>query len=196
MAFSINAWNINPNRVWFVRLSDAGSTISVELYLTHADAEAQTNLQASGATTGFGTTLDVTLLPDVAATVIVSFFQDYAWHLKVSGADGDATVIFQVKEFVDLDEISHPIYRNTDLIATRATAEIDAHTHAVIRKEITLGSHIPDIEPGDIVRVNSTRRGKDELLQVVEHQISAEISAENTTLTSTLSVAGYLALKR
>ena len=195
MPFMVTAWNINPNRVWFVRLADAGSTISVELYLTQADAEAQTNLRASGYTTGFGSDLPVTLNIEPTTSVFVSFFQDYSWHLKVSGSDADPTVIFQVKEFVDLDEISHPIYRNTDLITTRATAEIDTHTHAVIRKEIALGSHIPDIEPGDIVRINSTRRGKDELLQVTEHRIAAEISDE-TTLTSTLSVTGYLALKR
>ncbi|MFA5706157.1 MAG: hypothetical protein WDA41_07365 [Candidatus Neomarinimicrobiota bacterium] len=195
MAFSITAWNINPNRVWFVRLSDAGSNIGVELYLTQADAEAQTNRQASGSTTGFGSDIEVILTPDLGATVPAVFYLDYTWHLKVSGSDGDETKIFKVKEFVDLDEISHPIYRNTDLITTRATAEIDAHTHAVIRKEVTLGSHIPDIEPGDIVTINSTRRGKDELLQVTEHRIAAEIS-EETSLTSTLSIAGYLALKR
>jgi hypothetical protein len=195
MAFSIAAWNINPNRVWFVRLADAGSVISAELFLTQADAEAQTNRQASGATTGFGSALPVTLEYDLGATVPVTFFQDETWHLKVSGADADPVKIYKIKEFVDLDEISHPIYRNTNLITTRATAEIDAHTHAVIRKEVGLGSHLPDLEPGDIVQINSTRRGKNELLQVTEHRISAEISDE-TTLTSTLSVSGYLALKR
>ena len=41
MAFSIDSWNINPNRAWFVRLSDSGSGISVELYLSPEDAQAQ-----------------------------------------------------------------------------------------------------------------------------------------------------------
>jgi hypothetical protein len=98
---------------------------------------------------------------------------------------------------VDLDEISHPIYRNEDLIATRARAEIDAHTHAVIRKAVDLGSHIPTLEAGDIVQVASTRRGKTELLQVLEHRIAGEISeGGETRLTSSIAFAGYLALRR
>lgn len=198
MALAIESWNIKTNREWFVRLSDAGSNISVELYLTQTDAEAQTNRQAHGNTSGFGSGLELTLALDAGAAVTLSLFQEtYAWHLVVSGSDGDTAKIFRIKAFVDLDEIDHPLFRNDALIATRAAAEINAHTHAVIRKEITLGSHIPELEPGDIVRINSARRGKDELLQITEHRMAFDLSDNGETkLTSTLSVAGFLALRR
>lgn len=194
----IASWNINPNRLWFVRLADAGSGILVKLYLTQADAEADTNLQASGTSAGFGSSLPVTLSNEPDASEPVFLFQDtYSWHLRVSGASGDPEVLYRVKEFVELDEINDPIYRNEDLITTRAAAEIDAHTHAVINKDLTLGSHIPTLEPGEIVQVASTRRGKTELLQVMSHRISGEVSESgDMSLTSSLSVAGYLALKR
>lgn len=195
---SISSWNINPNRMWWVRLSDAGSAIRAELYLSQADAEAQTSLQAAGTSTGFGIGLPITLANESGATEPVALFQDiYSWHLLVSGADGDPVKIYRVKEFVDLDEISDPIYRNEDLIATRAKAEIDAHTHATITKDIALGSHIPTLEPGDVVQLASSRRGKTELLQAMEHRIAGEVSdSGEMSLTSSLIAAGYLALKR
>jgi hypothetical protein len=193
MAFSVTNWNIEPNRVWYVRLADNGSNILVELYLTQADAEARTNLQASGSSSGFGADLAVTLANDPAATVPVTLFQtSYSWHIRVTGGDGDATKIFQVKEFVDLDEINHPIYRNEILIPFRAAAEIDAHTHAAIRRELELGSHLPELDAGDIVQVNSLRAGANQLGQVLEHRIAGDPNR----LTSTIEVAGYLALKR
>lgn len=195
---AITSWNVNPNRLWFVRLSDAGSGIRAELYLTQADAEAQTSLQAAGTSTGFGSGQAITLTNESGATEPVSSFQDiYSWHLLVSGADGDPEKIYRIKEFVDLDEISDPIYRNEALITTRARAEINAHTHAVITKDVSLGSHIPTLEPGEIVQLASARRGKTELLQVMEHRISGEVSdSGEMSLVSSLVSAGYLALKR
>lgn len=194
----ITAWNLDPNRLWFVRLEDAGAGIRAEIYLTQADAEAETGLQASGTSSGYGSDLQVTLENDPAFTVPISLFQSiYTWHLKVSGALLDPVTIYRVKEFVDLDEISHSIYRNEELITSRARAEIDAHTHALIRKEVDLGSHIPTLEPGEIVQLASARRGKTERLQVMEHRISGEVSeGGEMRLTSAIAVAGYLALKR
>lgn len=196
--YSIASWNTNPNRVWWVRLSDAGSSIRVELYLTQADAETQTNLQASGMSAGFGNGLPITLGIESGASEPISLFQDiYSWHLSVSGADGDPVKIHRVKEFVDLDEISDPIYRNELLISTRAKAEIDAHTHATIGKDVSLGSHIPALEPGNIIQLASSRRGKTELLQVMEHRIAGEVSdGGEMSLTSSLKASGYLVLRR
>ncbi len=194
----INGWNINPNRRWFVRLVAGASDILAELYLTQADAEAQANRQASGRTTGFGSGMPVALENDPGATHPVSFFQGaYSWHLKVSGQSGDPATIYRVAEFVELEEISHPIYRNSRLISTRATAEIDAHTHATVRTELDLGSHLPALEPGDVLRLNSSRRGKDENRQVFEHRISGEIGGDGEAkLTSTVIVASYIELRR
>lgn len=193
MAFAVSVWNIDPNRIWFVRLADAGSNISVELYATQADAEAQTNLQASGATTGFGSSLSVTLTNATGATYPVSLYQStYSWHLLVSGADGDSTAIFRVKEFVDLDEIDHAVYRNADLIPIRAAAEIDAHTHAKYSRSIQGGGPILGAVEGAICSLASSRRSLSELGQVATHTLTGTPSS----LTSNLELMTYKALKR
>ncbi len=197
MPFSIDSWNVDPNRLWFLKLSDSGSDIQCALYLTEADAEADTSPQAAGSC-AYGSSMEIVLTADPGATVQISFFQGTQdFHFLVTGASGDPDAIVRVAEFVELDEISHPIYRNADIITTRAKAEIDAHTHAVLSKDIALGSHLPTLEPGDVIRLNSTRRGKNELLQVVDHRLSAEISeGGEMRLTSSVTAATYLALKR
>lgn len=185
-------WNIAENIVWYVRLADVDGVISVELFLTQADAEAQTNMQASGSGS-YGTSQSVALVNEPGATEPVSLFRDdYNWHLMVSGTAGDSAKIFKVKEFVDLDEISHSIYRNNDLITARATAEINAHTHAAIIRQIMLGTHLPSIEVGDIARLMSARRGVDDYGQISEHSITGTPDS----LISDVEARKYLELKR
>ena len=193
MALSIQQFNIDPNRVWFVRLADTGTGISVELYLTEEDAEEQTNLQASGATTGYGSGLEVWLTAEESASVQISMHQSSLdWHITVSGAAADPTRILQIKEFVDLDDISHAIFANSNLVPLRAKAEIDAHTHAVITRSVQLGTHLPEIVVGEICAIESVSRDVSELGQVIRHQISGTPSS----LLSTLDVASYKELKR
>jgi len=193
MAMEIDNWNISENILWYARLSDSGSSVLVELYLTQADAEAQTNLQASGESSGYGSNLEVELTNEGDAVTPVSLFiADYDWHVMVSGASEDATRVFKVREFVEMDEISHPIYRNSALITARATAEINAHTHAAIIRNISLGTHLPEIEAGDIAGLNSARRGVDDLSQIHEHQIIGTPDS----LVSEIETRKYLELKR
>jgi len=193
MALSIVNWNIAENTVWYVRLAVSGSAISIALYLSEADAAAQTNAQASGVSSGYGTSLEITLTNTSGATTPVSIFRDdYAWHLIISGASGDSAKIIKIKEFVDLDEISHAIYHNGTLIEARAIAEIDAHTHAAIIREIALASHLPSLEPGDIVNLDSDRRSLDDMGQVFEHTITGTPNS----LTDTIEMRKFLELKR
>lgn len=193
MALSVVNWNIDENRVWFVRLSDTGSAVLVELYLTQANAQARTNLQASGTSTGYGSALVITLVNAVGATVPVTLFRDeYTWHLTVAGLNGDTTKIYKIKEFIEMDEISHAIYRNSSLITARATAEINAHTYAAIIRQISLGTHFPEIEPGQILGVDSDRRGINDLSQITE----IEIIGTPNSLVSRLETSKYMALKR
>lgn len=190
---SVVNWNIDENIVWYVRLADSGSAVSVEMYLTQADAEAQTNLQASGESSGYGSDLDVTLTNDPDATNPVSLFIDvYSWHLRVDGENGDPVKVYQVKRFVEIDEISHSIYRNSILIAARAAAEINAHTHAEIIRDIVLGTHLPEIDVGQIARLASDRRGVDDLGQIYEHRI---IGTPNS-LISEVETRKYIEIKR
>jgi hypothetical protein len=193
MALSIINWNIDENRVWFVRLSDTGSAMLVELYLTQADAEARANMQASGESTGYGSAQEVTLVNEVGATVPVSFFrEEHSWHIMVAGQNGDTAKIFKIKEFIEMDEVSHAIYRNSSLITARATTEIDAHTHAAIIRTIPLGTHLPELEVGQIMSISSARRGINDLTQVTEY----EIIGTHNSLISTLKTSKYLELKR
>jgi len=192
MTLSIVNWNIAENIIWFVRLADSGSAVSVELYLTQADGQAQTNLQASGESAGYGSSLEVTLNNEEEATTPVSLFRDeYSWHIIVAGQSGDEMKIFEIKAFVETDEISHSIYRNSALITARATAEINSQTHAAIIRNIS-GMHLPEIEPGDTARLDSARLGVDDLSQVHEHQIIGTPDR----LVSELQTKKYLDLKR
>lgn len=193
MALSIENWNIDENIEWYVRPSDSGSGVSVEMYLTQADAQAQTNLQASGESSEYGSELEITLTNEEDAVTPVSLFREgYAWHLVVAGESGDSAKIFKVKEFVEMEEISHPIYRNGELITARATAEINAHTHAVIVRNIVLGTHLPEIEAGQIVGLDSDRLSIDDLSQIHEHQIIGTPDS----LVSEVETQKYLELKR
>jgi len=193
MAFSIINWNIAENIVWYVRLTDSGAAVSVELYLNQADAEDQVNLQASGESSGYGSNLEITLTNEEGATTPVSLFQDaYDWHLVVAGQNGDDTKIFKVREFVDMDEVAHPAYRNSALLEARATAEINAHTHARINRTVTLGVHFPDLDAGDILGIDSDRRSIDDLQQVLEHRIVGTPQS----LVSEVDAVKFLELKR
>jgi hypothetical protein len=191
-------WNIAQNRDWFVRLTDNGTGITVELYLSAADASAQTNRQAAGSTSGYGSSLDITLTNDEGAAHPVSEFQaEYTWHLQVSGQAGDSIKIFKVREFVELPEISAAIYRSQDLIARRATAEINAHTHASIIRVAELGVHLPDADIGQIAQITSTRRGIDALGQIDHMIIEGHVTDEGeASLTNTIEVIEYQELAR
>jgi len=189
----IENWNIAENIVWYARLSDSGSGVSVEFYLTQTDAEARTSLQASGESSGYGSEMEVELTNEGDAVTPVSLFiEDYDWHVTVSGESEDPTRIFKVREFVEMDEISHPVYRNSALIAARAAAEINAHTHAAIIRNIFLGTHLPEIEVGQIAGMDSARRGVDDLSQIHEHQIIGTPDS----LVSEIEIRKYLELKR
>jgi len=193
MAVKIDSWNVAENIVWYVRLADSGSGISVELYLTQADAESQTNLQASGESDGYGTNLEVELTNEAGATTPVTLFvDDYDWHLLASGENADPAKIFKLREFVEMEEISHAIYRNSALITARATAEINGHTHAAIVRNIVMGTHLPEVEVGRIMGLDSVRRGVDDLSQIHEHRI---IGAPDS-LISEIETRKYLELKR
>jgi len=193
MALAIVNWNIAENIIWFVRLADSGSAVLAELYLTQADAQAQTNLQAGGESAGYGSSLEVTLDNEEGAETPVSLFRDeYSWHITLAGQNGDETKIFEIKEFVEMDEISHSIYRNSSLITTRATAEINSHTHAAIMRNISLATHLPGIEPGDIAGVDSARLDIDDLSQIFEHQIVGTPDS----LLSEIKTKKFLELKR
>jgi len=190
--FDIAKWNLAENREWFVRLSDnGGGEIAAALYHTLADAQAETNRQAYGYTATYGSAIEIQLSSDSAGTVAM-LQAEIGWHLAVSGAEDDDTRILRVGPFVELPEISHSIYRDARLIEARATAEINAHTHGNKARAVSLGIHLPATEPGDIARLNSTRRSVDAMGQISGHRIVGEPNR----LTSELDISFYLELTR
>lgn len=191
-------WNISPNRDWFVRLLDDGAGITVELYLSAADAAAQTNRQAAGSTGEYGQQLPVVLVNDTDASCPVSAFQtEHNWHLQVSGASGDAEKTYKVREFVELPEISAAVYRSRDLVARRAEAEINAHTHARIVRSVDLGVHLPQADIGRIARITSAGRGIDAPGQVDNMTIEGYVTdAGEAAIINTFEIVEYLELSR
>jgi len=173
MTFAITEWNLNPNRNWYVKLADAGSEISIKLYLTAADAVADTNLVAEG-TAAFGTGVEAALAMDAAGAPEISLFNAaLSYHLKVSGADSDTTKTFHVMPFVDLPDINNSIYRSELLINKKATIEINRHTHTAKIRSIGVGNHNPALAVDDVLGVQSTMRGIDVLTTVSERVIIA-----------------------
>ncbi len=192
MPFEIKNWNINPNRDWFVRLAIVSGEISAGLYLTAADAQAQTDRQAHGSAAP-GSDVAIVLTADTGATVAVSFFQETEpWHLVVAGTAGDPVRILRVKAFVDLDDITHPAYRNAELVKVRALSEVNAHTHLDLARTLEIAGHLPGLEPGDILALDSARRGIDQNCQVTEHVIRGGPDS----LVSTITCSRFVAVAR
>jgi len=100
-------------------------------------------------------------------------------------------------KLVPLDPIENAIYCNPTIISLRATAEIDAHRHVKIPYGLELGTVLPTMEPGDILRTRSDRRGKDTLGQVSRISITGKVSENReASLASTLTVNTYKELNR
>jgi hypothetical protein len=170
MAFDVTDWNINPNQKWFVKLSDAGSTALVELFNTLADAIAGANRVAVGANVAFGVDVKVVLTPEATLPtfgVLSKFNSQLDYHLKVSGVDGDVAKRFAIGPFTDLPPVEDPLMLTEEIVLARATLEINRGTHSILRSSLTLDSHYPALELGDIVTVSSTKRG----LVAVRHRI-------------------------
>lgn len=194
MAYDITAWNINPNQNWYVRLYNGTTGIGVQLYNTEADALAQSNVVSTGISSGFGTDLEVIL---TTGLTVVSLFQDaYTWYLKVSGLVSDPAKIYLIKQFVELDDIESALFSNSLLIPIRATAEIDAHTHAKVTYDIALGNHMTTLACGDVITLQSTRRSFNKMLQVLESSISYKTDKNKSSLTTSIRATEYITLKR
>ncbi len=184
MAFEIANWNIAENRLWFVRLEDGGTGIKASVHKNEEDAKSGVNPTASAVASGFGSNLPVSF------SSLTRFLEQYDWHMLVSGQSGDQTKILKVKPFIDLPEISHAIYANSDLAMRKAKAEIDAHTHVAVRHRVDLGIHKPETDVADVLRIVSVRAGVDMIGQVTEHRIIGEPDR----LVSSMEITSYMEL--
>lgn len=188
MAIEITNWNIKNNITWYVRIIPDSfeytypeSEITVELYLTEDDAYWQINLQSTGVIVVDTTDeLEVILTDESSASESTGYFMiDYGWHLKLGNFPENISyrdeITIKITPFVDLPEISNPIYRNYSLIIKRAEVEVNSHTKYKISKEVSLAEHVIDINCGDIVKLNSDIRNiVDEYSQLERHVIVCE----------------------
>lgn len=196
MPFSIDNWNINENVIWYVRMADTGADISVKLFRTQAGAEANDSSYDSYATVAYGSDVEVALEPNTDVSDVELFQTDLDWHLRVSGQNGDSIVVYKVGVFTDLPEIRDPIYANEDLILSRATAEINEHTHMKFPRTLGIPDHLESVSVGDVIQLTSTRRNKTEKSQVMSKEIGYSVTSNEVSLRTTLVTASYLAMRR
>lgn len=187
----IQDWNVKPNQTWYIMVDG----YSVSLYSTLADLQANTNVVATG--TADSATLRAVLAYASSGEELDYYYQDVAYHLTLSAYSSIGKHYFKLKPMTDLSEIRHPIYNNPSLVEMRGEAELDLHTYAVLKREVTLGVHFPEMEPGEIIYDSSTRRGKSRTAQILSHTINGSIDSDGSAyLVNTVRLANYMELKR
>ena len=196
-------WNVSPNKTWFVSVIgyaedeyETGNLIT--LYDTLIDLQTHTNAVSYGYLNT--DTLEVVLIAaDEYDEDPAYYYQDLKYHLMLSGVVEEGEEYqYKVKPLTDLDEIRHPIYNNSNIAFSRGEAELDLHTYAVLGRELVLGTHLPVLEPGDVVNLTSTRRGETaKKSQILGETITGSISEDGTaSLITSINVANYLELSR
>ena len=162
MAFQVTDWNVLPNQRFFVKLSDAGTQMQIDIYNTQADMDASANRVAS-ATVNFGTDLEVIITadstPPSSGEALAKFNTDLSYDLKATGADGDPTKKFQIGPFTDMAPIEDALLVTEAMIQNRATLEINRGTHSKLSRTLQLDRHYPALIEGDIVSLSLTKRG-------------------------------------
>lgn len=187
----IQDWNVSPNQTWYVMVDG----LSVYLYATQADLEADINVVASG--TADPDTLKTVLFYASTLEAMNYYYQDWESHLTLSAYVTTGKHYFKLKPMTDLSEIRHPIYNNASIVEMRGEAELNLHTYAVLKRELTLGTHIPEMEVGEIVYHSSTRRGLSRTSQILAQTISGASEGDGSCyLLNTITVANYMELKR
>jgi hypothetical protein len=186
MAFDVIDWNTDPNQRWFVKLSDIGSQMRVELFNTQAHAQAGTN-RVAFATVAFGAGVLVTLTPDSQPPAygdpLAKYNASLSYHLVANGLDSDTTKIFAIGPFTDLPSIEDPLMLTEAMIQARGEVEINRGTHSRFYASLTLGRHFPALDEGVIVTLSSSRRGLSNVRQkVLGHTTEARIEENGRLL--------------
>ena len=197
MSFDIIDWNTDPNQRWFVKLSDIGSSMRVELFNSQADAQAPANRVAFGEVL-FGAAQPVTLTPDLTLPAygdpLTKFNTSLSYHLVVSGQDGDATKIFAIGPFTDLQSVEDPLMLTEAMIQARGELEINRGTHSRFYSSLTLARHFPNLDEGEIVTLSSTKRSLVKVRQKIL-SMTSEIRIEDSrevTFVDNLETVEYL----
>lgn len=191
---TIEMVNIYPNKKWFLETIDVLGTITCNLYATQADMESQINVVATGVADADGYVILDQDEYDADVEEIRTFYDGIDYHFQISG---NGSTNLQISPFSDLDEIRHPIYYNPLLPRYRGEAELNIHTYSIIRRSLTLATHIPTLDVGDIAQIVSVRRGETSTHQVLEVNIQATVDdGGGRSLISSVAVANYTEITR
>lgn len=191
----ISDWNVSPNKLWYITIDsdEYDENMMVYLFDTLVDLNAGTNLVASGIIDPDTLTI---VLYDTEDVVVPFYYTDYPYHLTVSEYP-EYSAQFKINPLTDMSEIRHPIYNNSNIVLSKGEAELNLHTYAVLKKELVLGTHLPELEIGDTVEFVSTRRASTNNSQVLSQTISGEVSNDGeSSLITTIRIANYLELSR
>jgi hypothetical protein len=191
-------WNVRPNKTWYVSVEG----YLVKLFETKEDMDNNVNPIMQG--TADATTLQVVLsYIDEYEGDVELYYQDIEYHLTISGPslpdEYDAGIAkFKIKPLTDMSEIRDPIYNNSNIVLFRGEAELELHTNVVRKRDIVLGTHLPELEVGDVVSLTSIRRIlTNENSQVLSQTITGTTAEDGTTsLVNTIQVATYMELYR
>jgi len=185
VALDITDWNLNPNQVWFVKITDAGGGLTdVEVFNTKADMDASTNRVAFalGQTLMDMLNLDLTQdsTPPLLAATISKFNPSLDFHFIITEFAGPSPdKKFKVGPFTDLKPVEDAMLLTEQMIDDRATLEINRGTHSALMRRINLKSHFPALEEGDIISLSSTKRGLVSVKNRID-SVSIDASIDNT----------------
>lgn len=176
MAFDIRDINLDPNQRWFIRMEDTspnGSTptLTIGVFNTLADAQAETARVAFSAGNDFGSSVDILLTADATEPAfggeIARFNTELTYHLIVRSTLNDSLKIFQIGPFTELPTIEDALMVTEQMIQDRAILELNLGTHTAVRRVVQLSEHVPTLNEGDIVTYESSRRS----LAAVKQQV-------------------------
>jgi hypothetical protein len=171
MAFDILDFNVDPNQRWYVKISDVGTLMRVEIYNTKADMDGAVNRVAS-ADVAFGASVQVVdLIADTTAPSegepLAKFNTALGYWLILAGTDGDATKKFVIGPFTDLPAVQDALMLTEQMIQDRATVEINRGMHSTIVRNFRLGGHDPASNEGDVLQFSSSKRAQTNVLAMV-----------------------------
>lgn len=204
MAASIYLTNLNPNQKWFANISaldseshaggESADEAIIELYNTRAYAEARTHRVAYGLF-NFGTAVRVILVNDSEDPDIELFNTQDDWYLRVTFNEGDADAIREFGPMTDKDDIINPLLVTDAMCKDRAQLEIDKSTHLKITRQLSLATHIQELEclpTGDKRNLTDNMRNLDQQVRVDE----IRIQGDKDSLRDTLTVVEFENIKR
>ncbi len=182
---SISNSNLEPNIKWFMVTNSDGTTIYVKCYQSLVDAQADTNRVASGSY-GIGTDQPLTLNQETGSPISISKYDnEIPWHLLVTGGQYEANTIYQLGPWSDMEQVKHAIYQNREIIPYRAAALINKGTKLDTQIDISYAGTIYNLEPNNVVRINSTFMSKD--IYTIAREISIELTPDAMLMSVSLS---------